>query len=83
MVQLMKLRMSIHFIYGVLIGSSRGFGSVDLCTGPVKVQLETEVVCLWGNRNSSTLKCTLYVCDSPTIRSSTNVGVQAEGSGTF
>jgi hypothetical protein len=46
MVQLMKLRMSIHFIYGVLIGSSRGFGSVDLYIGPLKVQLETEVVCL-------------------------------------
>jgi hypothetical protein len=42
----MKLRASIHFIYGVLIGSSRGFGSVYLYTGPGKVQLETEIVCL-------------------------------------
>jgi hypothetical protein len=46
MVQLMKLRISIHFIYGVLIGSSGGFGSADLYTEPVKVQLEPEVVCL-------------------------------------
>lgn len=88
MVQLMNLRISIHFIYGVLIGSSRFFflGSVDLYTGPVKVQLETEFVCLQEilgeNRSSSTLKCTLYVCGTPTIHLLTSVGVQAEGGGT-